>query len=60
MTRARLTPKEKVLRRYPAAFSETNGPGWQIVIVGRYAIATVLGFAYKSPRRAWAVAASKL
>lgn len=63
MTRA-LTPKQKVLRKYPEAFCESNGPMLQIVSPLPYGRVVVLGSALNatgtSQRRAWAAASRAL
>lgn len=55
-----MTPKQRVLQKYPKAFCETNGHYFQIVTVGPYAKATVLGVALRSRRAAWDDAARKI
>lgn len=58
--RSRHTSKQRVLQKYPKAFCETNGDYYQVVTLGPYAKATVLGVALRSRRAAWDAAARKI
>lgn len=53
-----LTPRQFVLLKHPQAFCETNGEDFQVVVLGKYAAATVLGVG-GSRRTAWRNAADK-
>ena len=57
-----MTPKRRVLKRYPKAFAETCGQqGWQIVTPRPYGTVLVLSrFGRRNRRAAWADAASTL
>lgn len=62
MKASRLTPKQRVLKKYPKAFAETCGQqGWQIVSPRPYGAVLVLTrFGRRSRRAAWADAAAEL
>jgi hypothetical protein len=55
-----LTPKQRVLKAYPNAVCEENGPYHQIVSIGKWAKARVLGMSLSGPKGAWYIAAFKL
>jgi hypothetical protein len=60
-TNKRCTPKRRVIAKHPGAFCETNGDiGYQIVVVGVYGRAEVLGQASTSKHWAWKDAARKI
>jgi hypothetical protein len=60
--RRKLTPKQRVLKKYPQAFAETCGQqGWQIVSPRPYGYVLVLSrFGRSNRREAWADAAREL
>lgn len=51
------TPKERVLRRYPDAFCETNGPYYQVVVPLPYGRVRRLSITQRNRRAAWYLAA---
>ena len=60
MKRKKMTPKQRVLRKWPKAISESYGmAGFQIVSVGPYAVATQLGQG-RNRKTAWSDAARRL
>jgi hypothetical protein len=54
-----MTPKQWVRAAHPTAFCESNGADFQIVVVGPYGKAIVLGMSGRHRRAAWAAAAAK-